>query len=246
MGTFVLREARLDERIMQAAIQIPQPLSDFLAPIPQSAAWFALVACAVVVVTLIFSVVVIRRLGTLSLTLFVIAGIIILVYDLYSKMQGGKTWSDITGEYLPQFASEIIITFLAVAILERSIAFRDHRQERRAEIRRNALGALLYYVRFCNRHNLQFTIHDRQELNDDLAAFNKRKANRMASMSGKEQALFEAASEAVNKLVAAVNNDNVSADDRQRAIVDSANTLRTKYQEYREIFWEAAPPNVTP
>lgn len=231
---------------MQAAIQIPQPLSDFLAPIPQSAAWFALVACAVVTITLIFSVVVIRRLGTLSLSLFIIAGIIILAYDLYSKLQEGKSWSNISSEYLPHFVSEIIITFLAVAILERSIALRDRRQERRAEIKRNALGALLYYVRLCDRHNLQFTIHDRKELNDDVAAFNKRKANRMASMSSKEKALFEAAADEVSKLVVAINNDKVSAEDRQQAIADSANTLRTRYQECREIFWEAAPPDAIP
>jgi hypothetical protein len=196
-----------------------------------------------VMITLIFSVIIIRRLGTLSLSLFIIVGIIILAYDLHSKLQDGKSWSDISSEYLPHFASEILITFLAVAILERSIALRDRRLERRAEIRRNALGALLYYVRFCDRRSLHFTIHDRQELNDDLAAFNKRKTNRMASMSSKEKALFEAAADEVNKLVVAINNDQVGAEDRQQAIADSANALRTKYQDCREIFWEAAPPD---
>jgi hypothetical protein len=155
---------------MQAAIRVPQPLSEFLAKVPPSAAWFALVACAVV----IFFVVILRRL-------------------------------------------------------------RDRRQERRAEIKRNALGALLYYVRSCEQHNLRFTIYDREELNDDLAAFDKCKASRIASMSTTERALFEGAAEEVKKLVDAINNDLISAKDRQRAIDHSANALRTKYQECCEI-----------
>ena len=228
---------------MLAAVQIPQPLLDFLARFPQSAAWFALVACTVVLITVILSVVILRRLGTLSLSLFIVVGIILLVYDLYSKLQDGEPWSQISHEYLPHFASEILVTFLAVTVLERSIALRDRRHERRAEVKRNALGALLYYVRFCERRNLHFTIHDREELNDDVLAFNERKLNRLASMSSSENASFEAAAEEVNNLVTAINNDTVSAEERQKAIADSASALRTRYQECRQIFWEASPPD---
>jgi hypothetical protein len=228
---------------MQAAVEIPQPLSDFLTRVPPAAAWFALGACVVVILTLIFSVLILRRLGTSSLHLFILVGIILLAYDLYSKLQNGRTWSEISSEYLPHFASGIIITFLAVAILERSIAFRDRRQEHRAEVKRNALAALLYYVRSCEKHNLHFTIGDREELNDDLTIFNKRMANQVASMSKNEKAHFEAAAQEVNKLVVAINNDNVSAEDRQRAIDESASALRTKYQECYEIFLRAAPPD---
>jgi hypothetical protein len=231
---------------MQAAIEIPQQVSDFLAPIPQSAAWFALVACAAVLLTVIVAVIILRRLGTLSLGLFIVVGIVILAYDVYSKLQVGKSAADIYREYAPHFGSELLITFLAVAILERSIALRDYRRDRRNEIRRNALGALLYFVRFCDQRDLHFTIHDRQELNNADAAFNKRRASRMAAMSGEERTVYLAAAEEVNKLVAAINNDNVSADDRQQAITDSANALRTKYQECCQMFWEGAPPDAKP
>ncbi len=229
---------------MPLSIELPQPVKELIAAIPQSAEWFALGVCGVVLITLLVVLLIGRRYGTSFLYFFLIIGIIILSYDLYSKRQDNQSWAEIYSVYSPHFASEILITFLAVAILERSIA----RRERRHQVRRNAAGGLRFFVRFCEERDLHFMDQHRYLLQDEIAAFNSRKGKWIKLMSGKERESFIPAAEAANNLVTAISDylslpANTPEKETMMAIVDNLNTLRRLYQEFRTKLWLSSDPD---
>jgi hypothetical protein len=177
---------------------------------------------------------------------FLSIGVIIFAYDLYRRVvEEGHSWAVAYREYAPHFASEILITFIAVAILERAITQR----ERRHEIRGAALGGLRFYVRFCEQHDCRFTEQRFHWLKDEYDAFNSRKGNWIAQMNRTERALFAAAAQKVDELVTAVDNflrppdANVPADVRQQTIVDAADAVRTRYRACRREFWKSSSPD---
>jgi hypothetical protein len=231
---------------MDFPIELPQPIKDWVDAIPQNAEWFALGTCLVVLITLGILLLIGRLIGARILYFFFLAGVIIFASDLfYRHIELGRSWADIYHEYSPHFSSEILITFVAVAILDRSIAIR----ERRHEIRDSALGGLRFFVRFCEQHNCSFTEQHLHWLRDEQNAFNSRKANRMAQMSRTERTHYEAAAEKVDALVQAVSDyytppdPNVPADVRQRSIVSAADALRPRYQACRTVFWQSSGPD---
>jgi len=227
-------------------LELPQPIRDWLIAIPQNALWFAIGACAVVLVTLGIVLCIGRLLRTAILYAFLLIGFFILAFDVYTRhFEEAETWTHIYREYSPHFASEILITFIAVAVLENSIK----RRERRHEIRGTALGGLRFFVRFCEQHDCHFTQQELRWLSDERNAFNARKANRMAQMTRTEQTHYEDAAQAVQALVQAASDfhtspdQNVDPETRQRRIVDAAHELRTRYQICRTAFWQAADPD---
>jgi hypothetical protein len=226
--------------------ELPQPIRDWLIAIPQNALWFAIGTCVVMLVTLGIVLCIGRLLQTGILYAFLLIGFFILAGDVYIRhFEDAQTWTGIYREYSPHFASEILITFIAVAILENSIK----RRERRHEIRGAALGGLRFFVRFCEQHDCRFTQQQLHRLSDERNAFNARKANRIAQISRTERTHYEDAAQAVEALVQAVSDSytppapNVDAETRQQSIVDAAHDLRTRYQVCRTVFWQAADPD---
>ena len=155
------------------------------------------------------------------------------------------SWASIYREYSPHFASEILITFIAIALLERVIDRRD----RRNQIRRAAAGALRFYVHFAYNRNFEFLDGDAHLLDDDIEAFNRRKEGWMDLMSRTERTKFEEAAKAANDFVDAVRaninlpeNVRYTIDERDKLIAQM-NILRPLYQETRELLWQSSHPD---
>ena len=230
---------------MPSSVEIPQSVKDLIAATLQSAEWLTVGVCGGVLIILFILLLIGRRFGTFVLYFSLFAGLIIFAYDFWSKLQKGQPLADIRNEYLPHFASEILITFLAVAILERSIA----RRERRHEVRRKAAGGLRFFVRFCEERNLHFRDQDLYILRDEVDAFNGRKDKWIRLMSRPEREHFNLAAVEANNIVTAIGNylklpaGTPEKGNALAAIEQKLASLRALYQAFRTDVWSSSDPD---
>jgi len=224
--------------------QLHQRVTEFNDVVVHSVWWNALLIAAATGLLIVVAMVCGRNMGTRILYLFLAAGVAIFAYHVAAE----ESWNRVYTEYAPHFGSEILVTFIAVALLERSIAYK----ERWHQMRRNVLGFLRFYVRFCQQHDLRFSRLDGDLLADELNSFNGRKERWRVLMTTEERALFRGADDALNRLVRAIQAvlaepDIPGATQRERNnMLTDLHALSLAYQECRTAFWRTSDPDELP
>jgi hypothetical protein len=222
----------------QGSSEFTQFTGQSLGALFKRADWWGIISLAILLLALIYCVVAIRRRRlTAPIAVFLVLGVGFFLFNIWHE---GKSLEGIYAEYAPHFASEMLITFFAIALLERSITWEERRRERKFF----ALGALRFFVRFSEQRNCNFTDQDRYWLDDELTTFNLRRDQWRRQMSNEEQDLFDLAAREVEKLVKAVGSPvtGQATKDRQ-TLVEATNQLRSRYQNCRAKFWENANPD---
>lgn len=113
-----------------------------------------------------------------------------------------KEWKAQYAEYAPHFASELIVTFAALAFLERGleIARRHH------AVRRQALAGMRFILSRAEDRNLYFTVEGVKTLEDDQVAFEFRRPQYVRYLRAAERKLYDAGSETRAKLIQMIKN----------------------------------------